>query len=505
MGRLRSYLPLVVMFVAGITFAALALSCRATLPFNFLPTAVPSPTATVNITVQILPSPIVATATTAPSATEETIPTPPVVPLPTRTPVAIIPNYSPTPAPTAIPPTATRLPLATNTPIATPQSFPDWRGEYFSNSALAGEPTLVRNDRDIGFDWSSGPPDGRLPIDNFSARWTRSQNFAAGTYRFTLRIDDGVRVFVDGTQIIDEWRDGGNRTLSADMTLSAGTHALRIEYYERSGLARAQLDINPVSPATAIPSATATHTPVPVVSITPLPFPIPTNTPQPSATTAPTRTPAPATITPLPLITETPLPTQPPPPTPTNAPTSTPLPFDTATPTPTPTDTPPPPSATQTATATTSAATVQPTAIATVITPAPLQTATPTPTATNTSVPHRPTATGSGAPVAQAKLSTGNQLLVTGSRWAKDEQVSIGVADNPNGNNARQVTRAKADGKGVLKVNWSLKEAPPNPLYVVASGKSGTVIVRAQLVNATPLPPTIQPTGDPNATFTPIP
>ncbi len=494
MNRIRSYLPLVVMFAAGIAFAALGLSCRALSPFNFFPTVVPTPT--LRATVALLPSPTSAPNTNTPPATTESIPTPPEVPLPTRTPVIIIPIYSPSPIPTAIPPTPTSTPRATNTPIptATPQNFPDWRGEYYNNPVLGGEPVLVRNDRDINFDWSSGAPDSRLPADSYSVRWTRSQNFGAGTYRFTVRFDDGARLFVDGSQIVDEWRDGGSRTATHDINLNAGTHALRLEYYERTGLARAQLEI------ALAPANPPTNTPLPAPSITPLPFP--SNTPQPAATGTPvrTQTPVPPTITPLPLFTQTPVPTQPAPPTVTSIPSPIPATATIAfTPIPINTDTPTPqPSATKTSVPPTQTHTPVPTAAKTAI---PIETDTPQPTVQPT---RRPTVTIlPGFPRANATLSNGNQLLVTGTGWTKNEQVNISVADNAEGTNARRVTRAKASDKGVLKVNLTLKEAPPKPLYIVVSGTSGTLTVPAEVVVLVTATPTGTP--DPNATATPIP
>ena len=92
--------------------------------------------------------------------------------------------------------------------------------------------------------------------------------------------------------------------------------------------------------------------------------------------------------------------------------------------------------------------------------------------------------------------------MVTGNRWGKDEQVSISVADNIDGDNARQVARTKADDKGAIKVTVTLKESLPNPLYIVASGKSGTVIVRAQLGDKPTSTPTPQPIGEPTLTAT---
>lgn len=53
---------------------------------------------------------------------------------------------------------------------------------------------LVRDDADVNFDWRTAAPATQLSADDFSARWTRSLSFTAGTYRFYVRSDDGVRV-----------------------------------------------------------------------------------------------------------------------------------------------------------------------------------------------------------------------------------------------------------------------------------------------------------------------
>jgi hypothetical protein len=116
--------------------------------------------------------------------------------------------------------------------------YPDWRGEYWSNRDLAGSPVLVRNDTSIAFNWGTGSPAGNIPVDNFSARWTRTAAFASGTFRFHAVVDDGVRVWVDDQLIIDGWRDGAARELTGDLALAAGDHRVRVEYYEHTGLAQ---------------------------------------------------------------------------------------------------------------------------------------------------------------------------------------------------------------------------------------------------------------------------
>ena len=70
-------------------------------------------------------------------------------------------------------------------------------------------------------------------------------DFAAGSYVFTARADDGIRVYVDGVLAIDEWIDQAATTYQATRTLSAGAHTIVVEYYERAGLAVAQVSWAP--------------------------------------------------------------------------------------------------------------------------------------------------------------------------------------------------------------------------------------------------------------------
>lgn len=118
-----------------------------------------------------------------------------------------------------------------------PVTITEWKGEYFANTALTGAPALTRNDAAISFDWGQGAPDGRLPVDKFSARWTRSLTLDGGTYRFTIRADDGVRFFVDGFLFINEWHDNDGAPYTVEVPLGTGAHTFVIEYYENEGKA----------------------------------------------------------------------------------------------------------------------------------------------------------------------------------------------------------------------------------------------------------------------------
>jgi hypothetical protein len=132
-------------------------------------------------------------------------------------------------------------------PLSLPATSPYWRGEYFSNPGLAGVPALVRGDAVINFDWGAGPPAFGIPADDFSARWVRTLDFAPGRYRFTVRVDDGVRIFVAGRLIIDGWVEGAPRNYSADADVSGPTE-VRVEYFERGGGALIQFAVTNAPP-----------------------------------------------------------------------------------------------------------------------------------------------------------------------------------------------------------------------------------------------------------------
>jgi uncharacterized protein YraI len=111
-----------------------------------------------------------------------------------------------------------------------------WVAEYYNNLYLSGTPVTDANVSAISFDWSSDAPVGGIPADNFSARFSSKMEFAAGTYRFFVRADDEVRLTID-SQIVIDTLDAARvgEVLSADVTLAAGTHQLRVDYRERTG------------------------------------------------------------------------------------------------------------------------------------------------------------------------------------------------------------------------------------------------------------------------------
>ncbi len=91
----------------------------------------------------------------------------------------------------------------------------------------------------IDWDWGLNGPSG-LPSDGFSARWRKYIDVSAGTYRFSATADDGVRLWVNGHLLIDKWFDQSASTYSDVIHLS-GNVPIKMEYYEKGGLAVARL------------------------------------------------------------------------------------------------------------------------------------------------------------------------------------------------------------------------------------------------------------------------
>ena len=128
--------------------------------------------------------------------------------------------------------------------IAAPQpaaAVEVWTAKYWNNRNLEGEPVIVRNESGLSHEWGDGSPHSSIDTDDFSAEWNTRTRFNSGTYRFTATVDDGMRVYVNGTKIIDVWYDSQQHDVVADVNLSEGEHNILVQYYEAGGKAAAKV------------------------------------------------------------------------------------------------------------------------------------------------------------------------------------------------------------------------------------------------------------------------
>jgi hypothetical protein len=152
------------------------------------------------------------------------------------TPKQIIPSGQLFPAAIAPPP-----PPANNNGLA---------GVYYSGTNLLGTPLLTRIDTTINFELTYSkqpvvlsPAPGIVPEDQYSVRWTgQVQPLYSETYTFYTLSDDGIRLWVNGVQLVDNWVNQGATEKSGSITLVAGQkYDIVIEYYENTGEAVTKL------------------------------------------------------------------------------------------------------------------------------------------------------------------------------------------------------------------------------------------------------------------------
>ena len=130
---------------------------------------------------------------------------------------------SPTPAPTITP----------NPTVCPPASNNAFTGCYYDNRDFTNYKGS-RIDPAINFDWGESAPHPAVGPEEFSVRWTGNFNFnTTGIYRFTFTVDDGIRMYIDDVLQFESWGPQPPTTYTKDVSLSAGTHRIRVEYWEQ--------------------------------------------------------------------------------------------------------------------------------------------------------------------------------------------------------------------------------------------------------------------------------
>jgi hypothetical protein len=127
-------------------------------------------------------------------------------------------------------------------PLLAPE--PGLQGEYFDNPDLQPPMVFSRMDNIVDFFWANDAPDASLPHDGFSVRWSgQVQAQFSEMYTFHTFSDDGVRLWVDGQLLIDNWTVHGTEEDSGSLPLQAGEwYDIRLEYFEGGGEARMSLE-----------------------------------------------------------------------------------------------------------------------------------------------------------------------------------------------------------------------------------------------------------------------
>ncbi len=105
---------------------------------------------------------------------------------------------------------------------------------YYDNADFTNL-KLTRADSAINFNWGQTSPDPLVSPDTFSASWLGAFTFNASTYEFVATADDGIKLFIDGQIVIDQFHDQPATTYTKIIDLTAGEHIIKVFFYDNYG------------------------------------------------------------------------------------------------------------------------------------------------------------------------------------------------------------------------------------------------------------------------------
>ncbi len=103
--------------------------------------------------------------------------------------------------------------------------------------------SFTRMESTVNYTWGTGSPDPRIPADGYSVRW---HGYLIPRYTQTYTIipvtDDGVRLWVNGQLVVNDWNNHGDSWNNGVIALQAGVAvSVVMEYYESTGGATARM------------------------------------------------------------------------------------------------------------------------------------------------------------------------------------------------------------------------------------------------------------------------
>ncbi|MEO0900374.1 MAG: PQQ-dependent sugar dehydrogenase [Bacteroidota bacterium] len=116
-------------------------------------------------------------------------------------------------------------------------------GRYYDNPDLT-DSVYAQIDPEIDFFWSNQKPVNQMEYSTYSIMWKGElEPPFSGNYALDFTADDGIRVWIDGVLVIDEWNDHAATTFSANVNLTAWQRVpIQIEYYQNQVYAQVEME-----------------------------------------------------------------------------------------------------------------------------------------------------------------------------------------------------------------------------------------------------------------------
>jgi beta-glucosidase len=129
------------------------------------------------------------------------------------------------------------IPNFLSSEIVSTEGKPGLKIEYFKNQKLEGEPFHTKIDMlpIPNLIWGARNPELKRGMD-FSIRWTGKITVPeTGTYKFTVKGDDGYRLYIDGEILVEDWTDHHLTTNSNSIHLEKGkSYDFKLEFFQSS-------------------------------------------------------------------------------------------------------------------------------------------------------------------------------------------------------------------------------------------------------------------------------
>lgn len=106
-----------------------------------------------------------------------------------------------------------------------------------------GAPIKTLKTTELNYAWGGSPAEG-VPADHFATMADGTFEVAPGKYELNVTSDDGVRVFVDGKKVIENWTWHGP-TLDQAVVNLTGKHRIRVEHFELDGYSALKVELKP--------------------------------------------------------------------------------------------------------------------------------------------------------------------------------------------------------------------------------------------------------------------
>lgn len=127
--------------------------------------------------------------------------------------------------------------LLHSTPLAADEIRHGLNMEIFATRRLTSsvEKRIIPN---VDCHWKLGGPSEAAPVNNFSVRFTGWLKAPSdGQYKITVVHDDGVRIWLDGRNVLDKWKPSKNSSAFV-VELTKEPQTIRVEYFDGGSLAR---------------------------------------------------------------------------------------------------------------------------------------------------------------------------------------------------------------------------------------------------------------------------